>query len=137
MKLRIMIIDDEQCIRDSLKWHLEDLGHAVTAEPEPFHCNVYRGESCPKSAACTDVLLIDQNLPFMTGLEFIRQLKEKGCKGITSHMLLMSGDTTSIDHGMAQTLGCTVVQKPMSFEFLGAWLETVKAHIRDSASETD
>jgi hypothetical protein len=28
-KLKIMLIEDEACIRDSLTWFLEDLGHEV------------------------------------------------------------------------------------------------------------
>lgn len=125
-KLRIMIIEDEACIRDSLTWFLEDLGHEVIASSGPFNCDVYQGENCSRKVSCADVLLIDQHLPGMVGLDFIQILKERGCKGITSNMILMSGDTTSIDRKKAERLGCTVVQKPMSFEFLDDWLENVK-----------
>jgi len=128
-KLKILIIEDEECIRDSLTWYLEDLGHQVSAVSAPFHCNVYRGERCPRDARCTDVLLIDQHLPELRGLDFIELLTQRGCKGVTRNIILMSGDTTSINMEKAARLGCTVVQKPMSFEFLDQWLEGAMARL--------
>ncbi len=125
-KLRIMIIEDEPCIRDSLTWFLEDLGHEIIAAEIPADCHVYQGHTCKRKTSCTDVLLIDQHLPGMKGLDFIEALVERGCKGITSNMLLMSGDSTSIDQERAKQLGCTVVQKPMDFEFLNNWLENLE-----------
>ncbi len=121
-----MIIEDEECIRDSLQWYLEDLGHNVIAGDSPFDCHVYQGGDCTRGVACTDVLLIDQHLPGMKGLDFIEVLTQRGCRGITANILLMSGDATSIDREKADRLGCTVVQKPISFEFIGNWLENVQ-----------
>lgn len=124
-KLKIMIIEDEPCIRESLTWFLEELGHEVVATEIPGDCHVYQGHLCERKISCTAVLLIDQHLPGMKGLDFIEALFERGCKGITSNMLLMSGDSTSIDHAKAKRLGCTVVQKPMDFEFLNNWLNNL------------
>ena len=125
-KLKIMIIEDEMCIRDSLQWFLEDLGHEVFAGESPFECNVYKGGDCAKRVSCTDVLLIDQHLPGMRGLDFIEQLSQRGCSGSISNMLLMSGDATSIDLERAARLGVKVVQKPMEFEYLEKWLNNLK-----------
>jgi len=134
-KLRIIIIEDEDCIRDSLKWFLEDLGHEVIANSAPFTCDVYQGGNCSRKVSCSDVLLIDQHNPGALGLDFIQILNECGCKGITSNMILMSGDTTSIDRKKAEMLGCTVVQKPMSFEFLEDWLEKVKLRMIQNVAD--
>jgi len=125
-RLKILVIDDEKSIRDSLQWFLEDMGHEVMVASAPFDCYVYQGGNCTNAVSCTDVLLIDYNLPEMNGLEFIQLLKERGCKGVTQNMILMSGDTTSIDMAVAKKLGCTVVQKPMSFDFLESWLLNLK-----------
>lgn len=121
-KLRITIIDDEDCIRDSLKWHLEDLGHDVQTAPEPLLCHVYQGHFCSQVTSCGDALLIDYNMPNMTGLEFIQQLKERGCWGMTKNMMIMSGDTSEIDLDRAARLGVTIEQKPISFETIETWL---------------
>lgn len=121
-KLKIMIIEDEMCIRDSLQWFLEDLGHEVFTGDSPFSCNVYKGGQCTKRVSCTDVFIIDHHLPNLRGLDFIEQLVERGCKVVTSNMLLMSGDTTSIDLNKAESLGVKAVQKPIDFEYLENWL---------------
>ena len=123
--LRIMIIDDEPCIRDSLQWYLEDLGYQVVVGPEPFNCDVYQGRDCCRKVSCTDVLLIDQHLPGMKGLDFVEALATRGCQGIRSNILLMSGDSTSIDLNKARELGITVVQKPMELDFLAKWLNEI------------
>ena len=120
-----MIVEDEASIRDSLTWFLEDLGYEVVASERPFDCHVYQGHVCERNVSCTDVLLIDQHLPGMKGLDFIETLIERGCKGITANMLLMSGDSTSIDQDKAKSMGVLVVQKPMSLDFLEEWLNSV------------
>ena len=125
-KLRILIIEDEESIRDSLQWFLEDLGHEVATTEIPHQCDVYKGETCTRKKSCTDALIVDQHLPGMLGLDFIEQLAKHGCRGIISNMLLMSGDSTSIDSDRAERLGVTIVQKPMTFGFLDDWLEGVK-----------
>ena len=130
-----MIIEDEECIRDSLTWFLEDLGHEVIASSAPFTCDVYQGGNCSSKVSCSDVLLIDQHLPGALGLDFIQILNACGCKGLTSNMILMSGDTTSIDRKKAEMLGCTVAQKPMSFKFLEDWLENVELRMVQNASD--
>lgn len=125
-KLRILIIEDEESIRDSLQWFLEDLGHEVVATDVPHQCDVYKNQQCTRQKSCTDALIIDQHLPGMLGLDFVVQLAERGCQGILSNILLMSGDSTSIDMQRANAVGITVVQKPMTFDFLEDWLLRVK-----------
>lgn len=132
MKLKIVIIDDDECIRDTFQWHLEDLGHEVMTAKSPEHCDVYQGHTCSKTIACGDVLLIDYNMPGMNGLDYIEKLKKRGCKGITSNLLLMSGNTTEIDMVKARALDCTVFQKPMTFDQLEEWLEGVKIRINQT-----
>jgi len=134
MKLKIMIIDDDECIRDTFKWHLEDLGHEVQTAEAPESCDIYQGHTCNKAIACGDVLLIDYNMPGMNGLDYIEMLSNRGCKGMTSNMLLMSGNTTGIDMVKAQALGCTVFQKPMTFDQLEEWLETVKQRMNNKTA---
>ncbi|PLX81346.1 MAG: hypothetical protein C0614_06720 [Desulfuromonas sp.] len=124
-KLRILIIEDEESIRDSLQWFLEDLGHEVVSTEVPHQCDVYNGQPCTRQKSCTDALIIDQHLPGMLGLDFVEQLTERGCKGIISNMLLVSGDATSVDMQKANALGLSVVQKPMTFDFLEDWLRKV------------
>jgi len=122
MKLRIFVIDDEECIRDSYKWHLESLGHEVITAAQPEMCNVYRDHHCESDTACGDILIIDYNLPRMTGLEYIEQLHARGCKGAIRWVMLLSGSLTEIDIERAKALGCEVRQKPLRLAELEAWV---------------
>lgn len=124
-KLAIVIIEDEECVRESLTWFMEDLGHVVSSGEVPSDCDLFKGKSCTRSSSCFDVMIIDHHLPGLIGLEFIEHLQENGCKGLMSHILLASGDSTSINQKKAEQLGITVVQKPMSFSFLETWLDNI------------
>ena len=118
MKLRIYVIDDEECIRDTFKWHLEAQGHEVFTASEPMLCDIYKGNCCSSESACTDILFIDYNMPRMTGLEFIELMSQRGCKGDPATRIIMSGNTTAIDMDLVRKLGCKVVQKPLTFDGL-------------------
>ncbi len=135
LSLKIFVIDDERSIRDSLKWYFEDLGHEVTVAAAPASCDVYQGHRCSQAVACGDALLIDYNMPGMTGLEFVERLKTRGCKGITSNMLIMSGNTLAIDLKKATELGCQVMQKPVSFAQLELWLGEIEQR-RNASGES-
>ena len=127
MKLKIVVIDDEESIRDTFKWLLEDLGHEVITCAEPVTCEVYSRDSCQQDTPCSDTLIIDYHMPGMNGLEFIESLVQHGCHGKTENVLLMSGDTTKIDMQKVEKLGCRVAQKPISLVFLEEWVEEIQS----------
>ena len=118
MKLRIAVIDDEESIRETFKMYLEDQGHYVFTAPEPVLCDVYNGHDCKGDYPCCDLMLIDYKMPKMTGVEFIQSMKSRGCKGLSSTKVLMSGDTGAINKEIAMQLGCQVIQKPLTFPML-------------------
>lgn len=126
MPLKIFVIDDEESIRISIKWHLEDLGHEVVTAERPQFCDALLSHQCNQGSACGDALIIDYRMPGMTGLEFIEMLVQRGCRGSTSNMLVISGNTGDIDMARVRTLGCTVMQKPVSFAELESWLAEVE-----------
>jgi CheY-like chemotaxis protein len=126
MKLKIVVIDDEESIRDTFRWHLEDLGHEVFTFAEPLDCDVQNYCSCQQSMPCSDALLIDYHMPGTNGLDYIENQMNKGCKGHPQNVLLMSGDTTKIDMDKVAELGCRVEQKPLSLETLENWIREVQ-----------
>ena len=132
MKLKIFVIDDEESIRDTFRWHLEDLGHEVFTFAAPSECDVQAYCLCQQSTPCTDALLIDYNMPGMNGLDFIESQMSHGCKGDPKNFLLMSGDTTPIDMKKAARIGCYVEQKPLSLETLERWISDVQSRKRET-----
>jgi DNA-binding response OmpR family regulator len=131
MKLKIFVIDDEKSIRDTFRWHLEDLGHEVFTFAAPAECDVQKHCACQKSIPCADALLIDYNMPGMNGLDFIEKQLTHGCKADSRNILLMSGDTSNIDMKKAAMLGCRVEQKPFSLESLEMWIYAVQLRCLD------
>ncbi len=123
--LKIIVIDDEECIRDTLRWYLEDLGHKVQTAPEPLACDVYQGHTCCQDTACADALIIDYRMPRMTGLEFIELLKERGCQGMMSNILIMTGNAGDVNREKVAELNCNLLQKPVSYAELDQWLDGV------------
>ncbi len=83
-KKKIFIIEDQDDIRHLLEVVFQQTGgFEVHAAAEPAACPLYFSDACdcPQENTCGDVLLTDNYLPRMTGLEFIQRQVAKGCKG--------------------------------------------------------
>jgi len=124
--LRIFVIDDEESIRDTFKWHLEDQGHEVMACDRPSTCTVFQDHDCQKERPCGHALFVDYYLPEINGLKFIEMMEKRGCKGATRNKILMSGDTTTIDEEKARDLGCRIIQKPITLDEVDAIIEEIE-----------
>lgn len=125
---RILIIDTEESIRETLDVFAEMLAYKATLAINPASCDVYSPSfcECSKECACTEILLIDQNMPGMTGLELIQRQHEFGCKIAAKSKVVMSGVLTVEERQLATELGCFVMQKPVSFEVLEQILNTIE-----------
>jgi CheY-like chemotaxis protein len=67
-KRKILVVDDEEQIRESLVQFLEARGHRATSSPDAMAgLEHVRGE--------VDLVITDQRLPGMTGIEFIRAIR--------------------------------------------------------------
>jgi len=123
MGLKILLIDDEECIRDSLSIYLEDCGHEVVALKDPTLCPTFNGCCCPEDEPCADVVLIDQNMPGCTGSQFLKKQFNLGCKAPISHKIVMSGNVTQELCDLARLLGFRILHKPFRFDELDRLLE--------------
>lgn len=137
MRLRIFVIDDEQCITDTMQWHLEDQGHEVICAPDPTLCSVYQGRHCDHERACSDILFVDKNMPNMDGLTFVEHMVKKGCKGLTRNMVVMSGSLDPEDFARAKALGCKVANKPVSLEEIDRLVAEMKENIHPERELAD
>jgi len=112
--IKVLIADDEESARDSIKFHLENLGYDVIAADAPTLCSVCSHGKCTVQTRCADVMLIDQNLPGITGSEFIEMQAERGCKLSPDCKMVMTGAITDEIKAFADQLGCMVLVKPLS-----------------------
>jgi DNA-binding response OmpR family regulator len=67
----ILIVDDDPCLLGLLRLHLQNAGYCVHVAEDA----VVAGRmllSCPP-----DLLIVDVNMPYMDGLEFVRAVKSE------------------------------------------------------------
>jgi two-component system nitrogen regulation response regulator NtrX len=105
---RILIVDDEPGIRQSLKGVFEDEGFATEA--------VSTGEDCLKKVEQHpyDLVLLDIWLPGIDGLETLRRLREKSPD---TRVIMISGHATIATAVSATKLGAyDFIEKPLSLE---------------------
>jgi two-component system nitrogen regulation response regulator NtrX len=105
---RILIVDDEPGIRQSLKGVFEDEG--FTAETVPS------GEECLTRIEqdAYDVILLDIWLPGIDGLETLRRLKDRAPNTL---VIMISGHATIATAVAATKLGAyDFIEKPLSLE---------------------
>src|SRR2546427_8541295 len=105
---RILIVDDEPGIRQSLKGVFEDEGFTTES--------VSTGEECLLKIEhdSYDLVLLDIWLPGIDGIETLRRLKEKSPR---THVIVISGHATIATAVTATKLGAyDFVEKPLSLE---------------------
>jgi two-component system nitrogen regulation response regulator NtrX len=105
---RILIVDDEPGIRQSLKGVFEDEGFTTEA--------VASGEECLKKIETDsyDLVLLDIWLPGADGIETLRKLREKSPN---THVIMISGHATIATAVSATKLGAyDFIEKPLSLE---------------------
>ena len=77
---------------------------------------------CNKQTPCADFFITDINMPGMTGISFIEQQKEKGCK--VSHIAIMSATWSKSEYNKVKELGCKVFEKPFGLNDLLQWMKS-------------
>jgi YesN/AraC family two-component response regulator len=121
----LVIVDDEAVLRDGLAQHFpwEKYGFSVKG--------VF---SCPKQALTffskdsADVLLTDIRMPFMSGLDLIRRLKEDPHNKTAMCLLSAYRDFAYAQEGMALGVKYYLV-KPTSFEEIAETFQKIKAEL--------
>jgi FixJ family two-component response regulator len=113
----IAVVDDDAAVRNSLKFSLEIDGFSV--------CTYASAEELLSTSKVGDFqcLIIDQDMPRMTGLELVAALRRQG---IGAPALLISGHLTPAVTRQASVAGVPVIEKP----FLGNGLiDSIRAAV--------
>jgi len=111
---KILVVDDEEDIREALKDYLAELGYEVTVAEN--------GKTAYEAlfARDYDLVLLDMFMPEMNGAEVLVRLKEAG--KIPSYVILMTGyageDTATIEALKQEGIIKRILRKPFSFKDL-------------------
>ncbi len=122
MKIKAIVLEDDDTIRFLTAEILKDRGYDVYASSEPLFSPVYSNEECTSpDEYCTTIVITDINMPNMTGLEFIEHQKRMGCK--FQYVAVMSGKWTNEALAHANRLGCQTLSKPFKITEIKKWLD--------------
>ena len=100
----VALVDDELAVRDSLKFLLELEGFTVRAYGTP---HAFLEERAAANPAC---LVLDQNMPGMTGLQLVDRLRTE-CSELP--VILVTAQPSPAVVSMADDLGVAkVLEKP-------------------------
>jgi FixJ family two-component response regulator len=102
---RIVIVDDDDAVRQSIRFSLETEGYSVRAYSGARE--LFADASFPPC----DCLIVDQMMPDVTGLELIEQLRRRG---VQIPVILITGYASQALRERAAARGVAVVEKPIA-----------------------
>ena len=120
---RILLVDDHQMAREVLKLFLETQGYLVEEAK-----NGAEGFARIEQGHSFDLVISDNQMPVMTGMEFIQRLAQRSYLS-THHLILYSGNLTPELEQQARDLGVsTVLSKPYNFSKLLVFVREACEH---------
>ena len=137
MKPRVLIFEDNDALRKTLKQILNELSYEVHTFSNPGMCPQFYSSSqgCSLVDSCSDIIISDVNMPVENGIEFIKRRLDNGCK--LKFRALMSADWNETDIQRAKNLGCKVFHKPFELEALIRWLDSCRKQIDHKRALSD
>ena len=125
MKLRVIVLEDDDASRMLIVMVMEKRGYEVISAPDPTSCPIYTNleEPCLHEDGCCDFLLTDNQMPRMTGLEFIDAQSRRGCKVIVNNKAIISASWRPKELEKAEKLGCKTFSKPYNIAEISKWFD--------------
>ena len=134
MKLKIVVFDQEQSLRNLLRVYLAGQGHEVQAFRAPDVCPLYHNLlaercCCPRERPCADVVLIDSRLQNINALEFLKLQRRHGCKALDANKAVMSASMTKTQEEAIAEFGCHHIRKPFRLAEIKSWIKACAARL--------
>jgi PAS domain S-box-containing protein len=115
----ILIVDDEQVIRDTCRMMLEQLGYKVTVTENPLEAL----KLIRNAENHFDLVISDQTMPEMTGLDLLQQIKQTHSE---LPVILCTGFSEQLNEETARAMGAKMyMMKPVNFKQLAGIVRQV------------
>ena len=130
-KPRAIVVDDDELILDIFRHIFESIGYEVLTANTSMTCAFFREHtnSCPQHDRCTDILITDNNMPNMTGLELLEMQHHRGCKLTSKNKALITGNEDSKIAERATVLGCQLFPKPVPVSTIITWAQECEKRV--------
>ena len=122
MAAKILVVDDDESLRDLLRMHLSSAGYEVSTAPDAISAGYQLLKSPP------DLILSDVNMPHMDGFEFIAALKADAT--LPSIPVIFLTSVEEGDHRGKELGAVGYLMKPVRADRL---LEMVAKHVPGGA----
>ena len=121
-----LILDDDADYRQLLEEFLADYDYSVTAYESPLS---FLGDiaHCRSHKPCFDIIITDNQMPGMDGIDFLAMLKDISCKVPDGRKVLISGFLTEEIKRKAEELGSRAFKKLTAVTDLTEWLDALPA----------
>jgi CheY-like chemotaxis protein len=118
-------------IRELIGATLSLCGYTVQLYSSPAEATIFdHPESCPlstgrdelfdNSLTCAELIVTDVRMPFISGIEYVRKLRQVGCR--VRYIAIMSGSWSAKERGEAEAMGCKIFLKPLSVAEFQGWV---------------
>jgi len=124
-RVRVLLIEDDKAFSDLVRKVIQGYGYEVLAFPDPTACPALKEQNgkCPHEHPCADILITDNMMPNMSGLEFLKLQRERDCKVCNQNKALMTAGVTPGQQKTIDGLGCYFLRKPFRLNVLKNWLD--------------
>lgn len=123
-KIALVLEDDSDCL-SLLTAILTKNNLKVRAFSDPVtYLNTRLEDDCLNQCPCVGFILTDNNMPGMSGLDFLEKLERDDCRLPNNRKAIISAYWTEEMRERAQKLGCRVFHKPFSIAEIYAWIES-------------
>ena len=132
MKLRVIVLDMDESIRNLITLIAQKKGHEVIALSEPIVCPLYSDLDCccSQEHACGDLMIISNRMAKMSGLKLIKKQLEGGCKGASQNKLVLSTSPMEDEvFSFANQLGCKLIMEPFKVSEISKWIDECEKKI--------
>ncbi|HVA63511.1 MAG TPA: response regulator [Terriglobales bacterium] len=124
----LLVVDDDELVRDYLRLRLRDAGYSCTAV-----ANGLEAIDDLRHNATPDVVLLDLNMPGLDGLDFLRLAQEH--IGHAFGVIVMTGTAGPRLREQVMRYGAfTMIEKPVDFDKLLRLLRIQRDYLRTRAA---
>lgn len=125
--MKILVFDPDESLRELLRIYLVKQGHEVAAFPDPKVCPIYGSLNdvqctCPRQRPCGDVVIIDNNMPNIKAIDFLRLQRRRGCRALDANKAVMSANMTPQLEELIAEFGCHYIRKPFRLTDINGWV---------------